>query len=73
MYYLGLAYDDQGEKSNALAQFIKLLESNPNNENVKKIIANLRAGRVALDGLAVQPPAPVEPVAPTPSSTIQNP
>ena len=73
MYYLGLAYDDQGEKSNALAQFTKLLESNPNNENVKKIIANLRAGRVALDGLAVQPPAPVEPVAPTPSSTIQNP
>lgn len=56
-YMLGLAYDRQKEKEKALAAFQKVAELNPENEEVKKIIANIQAGRPALEGVAqAQPP-----------------
>lgn len=51
MYFLGLTYDKLGDKKNALAQFQKVSELNPDNADVKKIVANLEAGKKALDGL----------------------
>lgn len=50
-YFLGLAYDKLGDKKNALEQFKKIGELNPDNGDVKKIISNLEAGKKALDGL----------------------
>ncbi|MFA5871869.1 MAG: tetratricopeptide repeat protein [Parcubacteria group bacterium] len=50
-YFLGLIYDKQGDKQKALEQFKKVVELNPDNQDVKKIVANLEAGKKALDGL----------------------
>jgi tetratricopeptide (TPR) repeat protein len=50
-YFLGLAYDKLGDKKKALEQFQKVSDLNPDNQDVKKIIANLEAGKRALDGL----------------------
>lgn len=50
-YFLGLAYDKQNQRQKALEQFQKVLDLNPDNQDVKKIIANLQAGKKALDGL----------------------
>lgn len=47
-YFLGLIYDRQGKKTQALEQFEKIAELNPDNSEVKTIVANLRAGRGAL-------------------------
>ncbi len=55
-YFLGLIYAKQGNKDEALAQFLKIEELNPTNAEVKKIIANLYAGKDPLFGIA--PPAP---------------
>ena len=56
-YILGLVYDAKQEKSKALDQFSKIVELNPDNEEVKKIIANIEAGKAPLDGIVVgQPP-----------------
>ena len=51
MYFLGLTYDKQGDKQKALEQFQKISDLNPDNADVKKIVANLQAGKNALDGL----------------------
>ncbi|HLM84020.1 MAG TPA: tetratricopeptide repeat protein [Candidatus Bathyarchaeia archaeon] len=51
IYFLGLTYDKLGDKQNALAQFQKVSELNPDNADVKKIVANLQDGKKALDGL----------------------
>ncbi len=51
LYFLGLVYDKKDEKDKALEQFEKVAELNPDNEDVKKIISNLKAGKKALDGL----------------------
>lgn len=53
-YFLGLAYDKLGKKESALAQFKEIQALNPDNAEVKKIIANLEAGRSALS--AISPP-----------------
>ena len=54
-YFLGLIYDRRGEREAALSQFQKIADLNPGNEEVSKIVANLRAGRRALE--AIVPPA----------------
>ncbi len=64
LYYSGLAYEKQGKITDAIAQFTKILEKNPNSIEVQKIIANLKAGRPALDGLSQQPIPTNEPAAP---------
>ena len=86
-YFLGLVYDKLGDKEAALEQFKKIAELNPDNEDVKKIISNLEAGKKALDGLESSPagqssesqpsrtpPAVERPQEPVPPETpIENP
>ncbi|MDI6602708.1 MAG: tetratricopeptide repeat protein [Patescibacteria group bacterium] len=61
-YFLGLIYDREGKKKEAISQFEKIEELNPDNEEVKKILANLRAGKPALEGvLPGEPPIEEKP------------
>jgi len=55
-YFLGLIYDNQGNKVAAREQFEKIAGLNPDNQEVKNILANLAQGRDALSGIV--PPAP---------------
>lgn len=57
-YFLGLIWDRQGDRDAALSQFQKIFALNPDNEEVKKIIANLEKGKRALDGIVPPAPAP---------------
>jgi len=64
-YFLGLIYDKEGKKDEAILQFEKIAELNPDNEEVKKILENLRAGKAALEGIvapeeATPPQTPIE-------------
>ena len=54
-YFLGLVYDRQKRTGDAIGQFEKIAELNPGNEEVKRILSNLRRGKGALSGIA--PPA----------------
>lgn len=54
-YFLGLSYDRLGNTQGAIDQFTKIAELNPDNAEVKKILANLKAGRNALANI-VPPP-----------------
>ena len=58
-YFLGLIYDEQEDKASAIFQFEKIRELNPDNEEVKSILANLRAGRPALEEIVSEQP-PIE-------------
>ncbi len=44
-YFLGLSYEKLGKQTEAIAQFEDLVQSNPDNEEVKLILSNLKAGR----------------------------
>src|SRR3989344_5859975 len=58
-YFLGLIYDrEPAGKAKAIEQFVKIGELNPDNAEVKQIIANLKAGKAALMGIAPPAPAP---------------
>lgn len=54
-YFLGLIYDRSGRKADAAAEFEKIAGLNPDNEEVKKILKNLKAGRSALE--TISPPS----------------
>ncbi len=54
-YFLGLIYDNQNEKQKAIEQFEKIDVLNPDNEEVKNILANLKNGKKALS--EITPPA----------------
>lgn len=58
LYFLGLIYDQKGQKLRALEQFEKIEKLNPDNQEVKKILVNLRGGKSALEGIVppAQPP-----------------
>ncbi len=57
LYMLGLVYDKKGEKEKAIKQFEKVLELNPKNQEVEKILENLKKGLSALEGITPsQPP-----------------
>lgn len=58
-YFLGLIYDRQGNKNEAILQFKTIEELNPENQEVKKILSNLRGGKTALEGIVPSEP-PVE-------------
>ena len=58
-YFLGLIYDREKKKDLAIEQFIRIEELNPENEEVKKILVNLRAGKAALEGITPARP-PIE-------------
>jgi len=61
-YFLGLVYDREGKKSEAISQFEKVANLNPDNEEVKKILDNLKAGKPALEGITpAQPPIEEKP------------
>jgi len=61
-YFLGLIYDREGKKSEAISQFEKVANLNPDNEEVKKILANLRGEKPALEGITpAQPPIEEKP------------
>lgn len=53
-YFLGLTYDKQGEKDKALEQLRLVQKDNQENDEVKKMIENLEAGRDIMDGLSSQ-------------------
>jgi len=55
-YFLGLLYDEEGNKESALDQFNRIAELNPDNEEVKQIITNLNAGLPALGSPELGPP-----------------
>ena len=55
-YFLGLLFDREEDKESAIDQFERISELNPDNEHVKDIIANLKAGRPALGSPELGPP-----------------
>ena len=57
-YFLGLIYDRQGEKARAREEFEKVLAFNPDNQEVQRILSNLRSGKSALEGIAPPGEAP---------------
>jgi|GEM_PF-1230085 len=56
-YFLGLIYDRENpkDKSKAIEQFEKIAELNPDNNEIKQILVNLKSGKAAL--LGIVPPA----------------
>ena len=54
-YFLGLLYDQKGDKAGAIGEFEKIRTLNPDNQEVKGILTNLKAGRGALE--LIVPPA----------------
>ena len=48
-YFKGLSHDQLGQTELALIEFERVLELNPANQEVVDIIANLKAGRSALE------------------------
>ena len=74
-YYLGLSYEKAGRTDDEAKLFHGLAKQLPDNDQLKKIVANLDAGKSALDGLvAADQTAPVTPATPTltpaPASTL---
>ena len=47
-YYLGLIYDRDGNKQAAIKEFEEILQLNPGNADVKRILDNLKSGKAAL-------------------------
>lgn len=61
-YMLGLVYDKQGDREKAKAEFTKVAALNPENDQIKKILDNLNAGKPALQGIQPgQPPVQENP------------
>lgn len=54
-YFLGLVYDQQGNKTAAIDQFNEVAKLNPDNQDIKTILANLRAGKPAIAQVPKQP------------------
>jgi len=55
-YFLGLIHDRNGKTKEALAEFEKIAELNPDNAEVARIVEALRAGKKASDVLGEPPP-----------------
>jgi tetratricopeptide (TPR) repeat protein len=51
-YFLGLSYYAQNRQVEAVQLFNDLLRTNPDNQELRAIIANMQAGKPALDGIA---------------------
>lgn len=63
-YFLGLIYGRRNDRPSAIEQFEKIEELNPQNEEVKRILKNLRENRPALENIVPPAPAPEERQAP---------
>lgn len=59
-YFLGLIYDKTKRKNNAISEFEKISALNPGNDEVEKILSNLRSGKSALFGISPPGPSPEE-------------
>ena len=59
-YFLGLIYDRNNEKKKAIKEFEKIESLNPENQEIKNILANLRAGKAALAGIESSSGLPIE-------------
>jgi len=55
-YFLGLSYVKLGRTQDAIAQFARIEELNPDNQEVKTILANLRAGKEPFADANVEAP-----------------
>lgn len=55
-YFLGLSYDQVGERTKAITEFEDLLVTNPESIEVKTILENLKAGRSALTDTSTKTP-----------------
>lgn len=55
-YFLGLSYYANGRQNDALRLFSELSATNPDNAEIKAIVANLQAGKQPLEGLQGQAP-----------------
>jgi len=55
-YFLGLLYDKEGNKQDAIDQFDRIAKLNPDNQEIKQILDNLRAGKPALGSTKLGPP-----------------
>jgi hypothetical protein len=71
IYLLGLVYDQIGQKDNAITEFTKLQQLNPQNTDIPKIIENLKAGRSILQ--TATPPPAEPPSENSPESSVKNP
>lgn len=59
-YFLGLIYDQRNNRERAIEQFEAIEKLNPQNEEVKRILKNLRKNQPALEGIVPPAPAPEE-------------
>lgn len=55
-YFLGLSYDKLNRNKEAIEQFVRIQELNPDNAEVKSILENLRAGRDPFAAAVVEKP-----------------
>lgn len=55
-YFLGLIYDRNGRREDALAQFEAIQSLNQGNEEIRRIVEALKAGKKASDALGQPPP-----------------
>src|SRR3989344_1309205 len=51
-YFLGLSLARTGDKAGAIEQFETIQKTNPDNEEIKKVLSNLRAGKDPLSGIS---------------------
>ncbi|TSC79068.1 MAG: Tfp pilus assembly protein PilF [Parcubacteria group bacterium Gr01-1014_29] len=54
-YFLGLAYAQRGERESAVEQFKHIQSLNPDNIEMRAILANLEAGKDVLEGISPSP------------------
>lgn len=59
-YFLGLIYDREGKTKKAVEEFQKIQTLNPENEEIKKILKNLKAGRPPLSEISPPEKKPEE-------------
>ena len=68
-YFLGLSYYSQNRQVEAMTLFQDLARTNPDNTEVAAIIANMQAGKPALEGIA---PSAKEDVTKRPAAPIEQ-
>jgi tetratricopeptide (TPR) repeat protein len=59
-YFLGLALEKLGRTDEAISAFEGLVRTNPDNEELPKILANIKEGKEPLDGLSPESTGSVE-------------